>query len=72
MLTKGEYVVGINFNPSNNLLVDRLKKLAADFIDEVETIPVDYPDQLRLKILAQNDMENAAMWAVKAATKKGY
>jgi hypothetical protein len=47
-MTKGEYRVGINFNPSND---DRVAKIS------------------RLKALAQTDIESAAMWAVKAATK---
>lgn len=68
-MTKGEYRVGINFNPSNDDTVGRIKRLAADLIDLIETIPVDYEERIRLKSLAQTHIEDGAMWAVKAATK---
>jgi hypothetical protein len=75
-MTKGEYRVGINFNPSNDDMVSRIKRAAADLIDLIDSIE-EHPAQLdmrfseikRLKALAQTDIENAAMWAVKAATK---
>ncbi len=69
-MTKGEYRVGITFNPSHDDMVDRIKRAAADLIDLIETIPVDVEERIRLKSLAQTDIESAAMWAVKAATKK--
>lgn len=76
-MTKGEYRVGINFNPSADDTVSRIKRLAADFIDLVEAIQVPVHQDLasqaseirRLKALAQTEIESAAMWAVKAATK---
>ena len=37
-LTKGEYRVGISFNPSGFPEVDRVKRLSADLIDEIEKI----------------------------------
>jgi hypothetical protein len=73
--TKGEYRVGINFNPSNDDMVAKIKRQAADLIDLIETIPGAEMRDLRgsevgrLKALAQTDIESAAMWAVKAATK---
>ena len=74
--TKGEYRVGINFNPSNDDMVAKIKRAAADLIDLIDSIE-EHPAQLdtrfseikRLKALAQTDIESAAMWAVKAATK---
>jgi hypothetical protein len=74
-LTKGEYRVGITFNPSNNPMVDEIKSLSAKLIDLIEEIPSDRESEVgnergRLKALAQTDVENAAMWAVKAATKQ--
>jgi hypothetical protein len=80
MQTKGEYRVGIDFNPSADDTVGRIKSAAADLIDLVEAIspPVmsDDPASLerarevaRLKSLAQTHLEDAAHWAVKAATK---
>lgn len=68
-MTIGEYRVGITFNPGGNEMVDKLKRAAADFIDLVETIKSDVPEANRLKALAMTHAEDAAMWAVKAATK---
>lgn len=70
-MTKGEYRVGISFNPSNNPVVDDIKRRAADLIDAIEAIdPSKEPGEIgRLKALAQTDVETAAMHAVKAATK---
>lgn len=72
--SKGEYRVGIDFNPSNDSQVGQIKQAAAGLIDMIEKIEV--PDTLiygsevsRLKALAQTEIESAAMWAVKAATK---
>lgn len=77
--TKGEYRVGINFNPSNDDMVGRIKRQAADLIDLIDSIQVlgaETEAQLirstevgRLKALAQTTIEEGAMWAVKAATK---
>jgi hypothetical protein len=72
--TKGEYRVGINFNPSNDDTVGQIKRAAADLIDLIEAIPSDRDSVRgnevgRLKALAQTDIETAAMHAVKAATK---
>lgn len=83
-MTRGEYRVGITFNPSNDDMVGKIKRLAADLIDLIESIePPTYPDEVagevylasqasevwRLKAIAQTHVEDAAMWAVKAATK---
>lgn len=73
-MTKGEYRVGIAFNPSNDDMVGQIKRKAADLIDLIETINTDgetdqYIEVSRLKALAQTHVEDAAMWAVKAATK---
>lgn len=73
-MTKGEYRVGINFNPSGDDLVGQIKRKAADLIDLIESIPSDRESERgneagRLKALAQTDVETAAMHAVKAATK---
>ena len=75
-MTKGEYRVGINFNPSADDTVGRIKNMASALIDFIDGIPVDSTDSAlhsnevaRLKALAQTEIESAAMWAVKAATK---
>ena len=75
-MTKGEYRVGITFNPSNDDMVGKIKRAAAGLIDLIDSIE-EHPAQLdmqfseikRLKALAQTEVESAAMWAVKAATK---
>jgi predicted neutral ceramidase superfamily lipid hydrolase len=77
--TKGEYRVGIDFNPSASDMVGQIKRKAADLIDLIETItldehtantdPIRASEIGRLKALAQTEIEAAAMWAVKAATK---
>jgi hypothetical protein len=71
----GEYRVGIDFNPSGNEMVNKIKRAAADLIDLIDDdIPVgagaDAQEIARLKALAMTHIEDAAMWAVKAATKK--
>jgi hypothetical protein len=74
-VTKGEYRVGINFNPSADDNVGLIKRAAADLIDYIETIPGAEVRSMRgsevgrLKALAQTAIEEGAMWAVKAATK---
>ena len=79
-MTKGEYRVGITFNPSGDDMVGKIKRAAANLVDLIETIPVPDVNSLesamhsndvaRLRALAQTDIETAAMYAVKAATKK--
>ena len=71
-MTKGEYRVGIN--PDDDDLVAQIKRQAADLIDLIDSIeePKDAKwggEIVRLKAQAQRELEGAAMWAVKAATK---
>lgn len=78
-MTKGEYRVGITFNPSNDDTVAKIERAAADLIDLIDSIPLlgaETEAQLlrsaevaRLKAIAQTAIEDGAMWAVKAATK---
>ena len=70
-MTLGEYRVGVTFNPSGNEMVDQIKSRAAALIDLIVTInsPEDTFEVTRLKELAVTHIEDAAMWAVKAATK---
>lgn len=69
--TKGEYRVGIDFNPGGNPQVNSIKRKSADLIDELEAIALESAngEVKRLVALAQTDIESAAMWGVKAATK---
>jgi hypothetical protein len=71
MTTLGEFRVGIDFNPGKNQTVDKLKRAMADFIDYVSEMETtgDINEVNRLKALAMTHAEDAAMWAVKAATK---
>lgn len=54
-----------SFNPSGNDMVDKIKRYSADLIDLCEDLKHKEP---RLAALAQTAYEEAAMWAVKAAT----
>ncbi len=61
-----------SFNPSESNMVDKIKRFTADLIDLCEEMKhkqeVDLAEQARLCALAQTAYEEAAMWAVKAAT----
>jgi hypothetical protein len=54
-----------DFNPSKDDLVTKIKRYTADLIDLCEDLKDVEP---RLAALAQTAYEEAAMWAVKAAT----
>jgi hypothetical protein len=64
-MTLGTDRVRISFNPSADSVVDQIKQKTADLIDLCETLK---PLDARLAALAQTHFEDAAMWAVKAAT----
>jgi hypothetical protein len=73
-MTIGEDRVRVKFNPSADGLVDQIKQKSAELIDLCEALrtmapnaPTDKELQ-RLVSLAQTSFEEAAMWAVKAAT----
>ena len=71
-----------SFNPSKDNMVDKIKRYTADLIDLCEELKRDPSvkqagsdiamlrggEQQRLVALAQTAYEEAAMWAVKAAT----
>ena len=63
--TLGQKRVRASFNPSHDSTVDIIKEKTADLIDLCETIKAKDP---RCVALAQTHFEDAAMWAVKAAT----
>lgn len=78
--TLGEYRVGIDFNPSGDDMVGKIKRAAADLIDLCESLKVwnagrdgtavvAENERNRCVALAQTAFEDAAMWAVKAATR---
>ena len=82
--TLGEQRVRTTFNPSNESVVDRIKQKSAELIDLLQAVKNDEAsntydqspeamkelsgEKFRLIALAQTAYEEAAMWAVKAAT----
>lgn len=64
-MSLGEDRVRTKFNPSSSSVVDQVKNKSAELIDLCETLKAKDP---RLASLAQTAYEEAAMWAVKAAT----
>lgn len=76
MPTLGERRVRTEFNPSKDTLVDQIKQKSAELIDLCDRLPGPdkakgdqaYNEFRRLMALAQTHYEDAAMWAVKAAT----
>jgi len=61
----GAFRVRESFNPNKDSMVDKIKRYTADLIDLCEELK---PLDARLASLAQTSYEEAAMWAVKAAT----
>lgn len=69
--TLGERRVRIGFNPSQEGIVADIKRHTAAIIDLVDKVKATHPgdgEVARLVALAQTHYEDAAMWAVKAAT----
>lgn len=72
-MTIGEDRVRIKFNPSDNNLVSQIKQKSAELIDlceqqKVQSGVYENSEANRCWALAQTRFEDAAMWAVKAAT----
>lgn len=65
MPTLGEQRVRVAFNPSNTDAVSLIKQKTAELIDLCENFR---GQDFRCTEIAQTSFENAAMWAVKAAT----
>ena len=70
-MTKGEYRVGISFNPGGDPQVDGIKQITASLITELAEFMEhsDNSEANRCAAIAQTKFEEAAMWAVKAVTK---
>ena len=66
-LTFGERAVGLNFNPSGDPDVDRVKRLYAEIIDMLAVNHAD-SEKSRLYHIAITEAQTAQMWAVKAMT----
>jgi hypothetical protein len=70
-MSLGEDRVRIKFNPSDNSKVSQIKQKSAELIDLCEQLRREGSydgEHQRLWSLAQTHYEDAAMWAVKAAT----
>ena len=67
-MTKGERLVRVDFNVSGISDVDEIKTLVARLIDRIEILDGAPEDAGRHKALAITSVEQASMWAVKAAT----
>lgn len=71
--TLGEARVRINFNVTDNSVVNEVKLLSAQLINLISSIEdgtnrKNSGEVIRLKALAMTAVEEAAMWAVKAET----
>jgi hypothetical protein len=67
--TIGEKRVRTSFNVSNDNFIDRIKNETASLINQLDSLKDgSEPEKFRLISLAQTAYEEAAMWAVKAAT----
>ena len=69
----GEDRVRTKFNPSANSQVDQIKQATASLIDVCEGLKseegkINSSEKVRCAALAMTAYEEAAMWAVKAAT----
>lgn len=69
-MSLGEDRVRTKFNPGKHTLVDKIKQKSAELIDLCEENKgrINSEHAGRLWNLAQTHFEDAAMWAVKAAT----
>lgn len=69
-LTYGEKAVGLNFNPSNDSAVDRIKQKSAVLIDELNDLrnASENPEEKRMYSIAITEIQTGQMWGVKAVT----
>lgn len=70
-LTFGEDAMGVNFNPSGDPKVAKLKSLYAEIADILnDDRGIQRDERARLASVAITEAQGAQMWAVKAVTKK--
>lgn len=69
-LTYGERAVGLTFNPSNDVNVQRIKEQYAGIIDTLAGLraTTDDTEAKRLYSIAITEAQTSQMWAVKAVT----
>ena len=68
-MSKGQYRVNIDFNPTGNVWAHEIMLRTAELIDSLQSIVDVDGEAARCAELAQTKYEEAAMWAVKAITK---
>ncbi|EPJ0398955.1 DUF7681 family protein [Providencia rettgeri] len=68
--TYGERAVGMSFNPSNDSVVDQIKRHFADIIDKlnIERSNTVNEEAKRMLTIAIENAQQSQMWAVKAVT----
>lgn len=73
--TLGEQRVRTDFNVTGSDVVNQIKTKSAELINLIDGLTAkeglngkELGEYVRLKSLAMTDIENGAMWAVKAAT----
>jgi hypothetical protein len=71
-MSYGAKAVGLDFNPSGNPQVQKLKELYAEIIDTLHELGQSLPrgEQARLLSIAITEAQGAQMWAVKGVTFK--
>ena len=71
-LTFGEKAVGVNFNPSQDEGVAKVKAIMGAAIDQMNDFRsnTDSGEAKRLASIAVTELQGAQMWAVKAITWK--
>lgn len=71
-LSYGEQAVGLTFNPSNDVDVQKVKELYAQIIDlcNLKRAELTPGEKSRLFSVAITEAQTAQMWAVKAITWK--
>ena len=69
MLTYGQKICGVDFNPSSDENIAQVKQAFADIIDRM--FELDLPDP-RTRAVAVTQIEQAQMWTVKALTRKDF
>ncbi|WP_260282484.1 hypothetical protein [Proteus terrae] len=70
--TLGQKLVGVSFNPSENIIVDAVKQNAADTIDLIQDSmqKATSEEALMIHSEAMRRIMDAQMWTVKAITWK--
>ncbi len=71
-LTFGGKAVGLTFNPSGDIAVQRTKEMYANIIDNLDALRMGHSSEevKRLCSVAITAAQGAQMWAVKAITWK--